>query len=96
MVIHFLPLFALLKTFPWLRQKRNGVPLLRSVFRNGAEAYAPDGGDGLSVVDLGQEQGCLRVDSLHLAVVDADRDGAGRGIPCFIDKTGRRLNDAVF
>ena len=59
--IHFLPLFALLMTFPWLRQKRNGVPLLRSVFRSGAEADAPDGGDDLLVVDLGEERGGLRV-----------------------------------
>lgn len=60
-IIHFRRLFALLKTFPWLRQKRNGVPLLRSVFRNSAEADAPDGGDGFLVVDLGEDQGGLRV-----------------------------------
>lgn len=59
--IRFRRLFALLKTFPWLRQKRNGVPLLRSVFRSGAEADAPDGGDELIVVDLGEEQGGLQV-----------------------------------
>ena len=41
--------------------KAKRAPFLRSVFRNGAEADAPDGGDELLVVDLGEDQGGLRV-----------------------------------